>query len=193
MRVPILFSTALTLLSTFTIIAVSAVKSPAIELQDGTVYFAQPPRLVKATTTYNTIGIVGATYYFTITLPDNAGEPLQTITINQRQGVDYVNFDLKDSFALGETATSKQQRLEIKNTNIDQKAKTVTLTFDPPVSPGQTITIALKPVQNPLVEGVYLFGVTAYPRGEKAHGQFLGFGRLNFYGYDSESFFFPYP
>jgi hypothetical protein len=190
MRVAILFSTAITLLTT---ISGFASKSQAIQLQDGTVYFAQPPRLLKASTTYNTIGVVGGTYYFTISLPENAGEPLQSIRINQHEGVDYIAFNLQDSFALGVVGTNKQQRLELKNTNSDKKTKTVTLTFDPPVSPGQTITIGLRPIQNPIVEGVYLFGVTAYPRGEKAHGQFLGFGRLHFYGYDTESFRFPYP
>ncbi|HEY9294790.1 MAG TPA: DUF2808 domain-containing protein [Phormidium sp.] len=41
--------------------------------------------------------------------------------------------------------------------------------------------MALDPVRNPCFSGVYLFGVTAFPQGEKAHGQFLGFGRFHFY------------
>lgn len=32
-----------------------------------------------------------------------------------------------------------------------------------------------------MFSGVYLFGVTAFPAGEKSHGQFIGFGRLHFY------------
>ncbi len=51
--------------------------SPAIQLQDGTVYFASPPRLVGAATTYNEVYVWGATYYFTLTLPENAGMPLK--------------------------------------------------------------------------------------------------------------------
>jgi hypothetical protein len=55
------------------------------------------------------------------------------------------------------------------------------VTFDPPVPPGKIITIGLRPTRNPLYDGVYLFRVTAFPPGEKATGQFLGFGRLQFY------------
>ncbi len=49
------------------------------------------------------------------------------------------------------------------------------------MSPGTKITIGLKAQQNPQRGGVYLFGVTAFAIGEKPHGQFLGFGRLQFY------------
>lgn len=155
--------------------------SSAIQLRDGTVYFAKPPRLVGAATTYNDIYVWGATYYFTLTLPENAGEPLQKITINQREGVDYVRFNLKRSFAFEGTRSDKGQKIELKDAIAIRKTQTVTLTFEPAVSPGTTITIGLKPVQNPTVAGVYLFGVTAFPAGEKSHGQFLGFGRLHFY------------
>ena len=67
-------------------------------------------------------------------------------------------------------------------------SKTVSLIFDRGVEPGETITIALKPIRNPSVEGVYLFGVTAFPRAEEAHGQFLGYGRLHFYRNDTSLF-----
>lgn len=171
--------------------------SRAIQLQDGTVYFAQPPRLVSAVTTYNDVYVWGATYYFTVSLPDNAGEPLQKLTINQREGVDYVRFRLKDSFAFEGNRSAKGQKLGLKDATSDasrqaasrlRKTQTLSLTFDPPVSPGKTITIGLKPVQNPTVAGVYLFGVTAFPAGEKSHGQFLGFGRLQFYRHGNNFF-----
>jgi len=61
------------------------------------------------------------------------------------------------------------------------------VTFDPPVTPGKR-SIGLRPVRNLRFSGVYLFGVTAYPVGEKSHGQFLGFGRLHFYGGGSRPF-----
>jgi hypothetical protein len=156
-------------------------QSPAIQLQDGTVYFASPPRLVNVATTYNEVYVWGAIYYFTLTLPENAGEPLQRVTINQRQGVDYVHFDGKNSFAFQGTRSREGQQLGLKDINSDRKTKTTSITFDPPVPPGKTITIALQPRYNPSVAGVYLFGVTAFPVGEKSHGQFLGYGRLHFY------------
>lgn len=146
-----------------------------------TAYFTQPPRLVKASTTYNRVNELGAVYYFTINLPENAGETLQKITIQQREGVEYIRFQLDKSVAFEGTASQEGQKLELQDISSDQKTQTVTLAFNPPVSPGKNITIGLKPMQNPRSSGVYLFGVTAFPTGEKPHGQFLGFGRLHFY------------
>ncbi|MBD2357555.1 DUF2808 domain-containing protein [Tolypothrix sp. FACHB-123] len=181
MRVAVIFGIAIA-----TIVGLegyTSKSSSAIQLQDGTVYFASPPRLLGASTTFNEVYVWGATYYFTLSLPENAGEPLQKITINQREGVDYIRFNLKKSFAFEGTSSREGQKLGLKEANSDRKTQTVTLTFDPPVAPGKTITIALQPQQNPSVSGVYLFGVTAFPAGEKSHGQFLGFGRLHFYNH----------
>ncbi|TFI54232.1 DUF2808 domain-containing protein [Mastigocladus laminosus UU774] len=179
MRFPFLLGTALTL-----VIAIApgvVFKTQAVQLRDGTVYFVQPPSLEGATTTYKTTYAWGATYYFTINLPQKAGEPLQKITINQHEGVDRVRFDLEDTVVFVGTPDDKGEKLQIKDATSDRKTRTVSLTFDPPISPGKTITIALKPVQNPGVSGVYLFGVKAFPAGEKSYGQFLGYGRLQFY------------
>jgi hypothetical protein len=186
MRVGFLLSTAIA--CTAVIGGYTADLSQAVQLRDGKVYFVQPPSLGDVVTTYKDTYVWGATYYFTIGLPENAGEPLQRITINQREGVDRVRFDLKDTSAFEGTRSKKGQKLALKDAASDRKTKTISLTFDPPVSPGRTITIALKPVQNPQVAGVYLFGVTAFPPGEQAHGQFLGYGRLQFYNFGPRFF-----
>ncbi|MBW4626288.1 MAG: DUF2808 domain-containing protein [Brasilonema octagenarum HA4186-MV1] len=157
--------------------------SQAVQLRDGKVYFIQPPTLLGAVTTYKDTYVWGATYYFTIGLPENAGEPLQTITIHQREGVDRVRFDLRHTSAFEGTPSKEGPKLALKDVTRDSKTKTLSLIFDPPVPPGRTITLALKPVQNPTVAGVYLFGVTAFPPGEQPHGQFLGYGRLQFYNF----------
>ncbi|HIK04022.1 MAG TPA: DUF2808 domain-containing protein [Trichormus sp. M33_DOE_039] len=167
-------------------------QSQAVQLQDGTVYFVQPPRLVEAATTYNEVYVWGATYYFTISLPENASEPLHKITINQREGVDNIRFDLDSTIAFEGTRSRRGQRIGLKEVSSDRQTRTVSLTFEPSVSPGKTITIGLKPWQNPTSAGVYLFGVTAFPLGEKTHSQFLGFGRLHFYNHRSDHFPFPY-
>ncbi|BAT52254.1 hypothetical protein NOS3756_11870 [Nostoc sp. NIES-3756] len=164
--------------------------SQAVQLRDGTVYFVEPPRLVEAATTYNQVNIWGATYYFTVSLPEKASEPLQQITINQREGVDNIRFDLKDIVAFEGTRSRRGQPIGLKDVTQNRQTRTVSITFDPPVSPGKTVTIGLKPWQNPSISGVYLFGVTAFPPGEKTHGQFLGFGRLQFYNHNSG--FFPF-
>ncbi len=153
-----------------------------VQLRDGTVSFVQQPRLVEATTTLKDINAWGATYYFTIDLPEKAGEPLQKVTFNQHEGVDNIRFDLEDTRAFVGTRRSKGENITLGEVTRDKKTRTVTVVFDPPLAPGKTITIGLRPVQNPSTSGVYLFGVKAFPAGEKTAGQFMGYGRLQFYG-----------
>ena len=164
----------------------TAQMTQAVQLADGTVYFVQPPRLVAATTTFKEVNVWGATYYFTISLPENAGEPLQKVTITQNEGTQDIRFDLEDSRAFEGTRGNRGLRLGLGGVTRERKTKTVSVTFNPPVTPGKTVTIGLRPVYNPMFSGVYLFGVTAFPPGEKSHGQFLGFGRFNFYSSDSD-------
>ncbi|MEC4819383.1 MAG: DUF2808 domain-containing protein [Scytonema sp. PMC 1069.18] len=189
MRVPYILSTTIALGVT---LATSSINlSQAVQLRDGKVYFTQPPYLLGAKTTYNGVNMWGAKYYFTINIPENAGEPLQKITINQRDAIVHVRFDLEDSFAFEGTPSDRGQKLKIQDVTRDRETNAVSITFEPPLRPGQTVTIGLQPKQNPSVPGVYLFGVTAFPSGEQPHGQFLGYGRLQFYGGDIDSYFFP--
>jgi hypothetical protein len=171
-----------TLLGTTLALITGMGASQAIQLADGTVYFAQPPRLVEATTTFKGVNMWGATYYFTLSVPENAGEPLQRVTINQKEGGYDIRFDLEDSRSFVGTRWDKGSKLTLGEVTRNRETQTVSVTFAPPVPPGKTVTIGLRPVRNPMFSGIYLFGVTAFPVGEKSHGQFLGFGRLHFYG-----------
>lgn len=153
----------------------------AVQLANGTVYFVQPPRLLGAVTTQNATNILGATYYFTLDLPASAGEPLQRVEITQRNRSDILRFALEETEAYAKDAAGKETKLTVSATQPDLDTGTISLTFQPAVAPGQTVTLGLRPWQNPDFGGVYLFGVTAFPPGEKSHGQFLGFGRLHFY------------
>jgi hypothetical protein len=72
----------------------------AVQLRDGTVYFVQPPDLVDATTTFNSANVWGATYYFTINIPQEAGESLQRVTISQREGTDNIRYNLSDTLQI---------------------------------------------------------------------------------------------
>lgn len=173
-------ATLLTLV-TIAIGGVATQATQAVQLRDGTVYFTQPPELVTATNTLKGVNEWGATYYFTLNLPQNAGEPLQRVIINQHEGTSDIRFDLEDSRAFEGTRDRQGTRLTLGEVTRNKETKTVSLTFNPPVPPGKTITIGLGPVKNPMFSGIYLFGVTAFPQGEKSHGQFLGFGRLHFY------------
>jgi Protein of unknown function (DUF2808) len=179
MRVKTLFGT--TLFLALSIGGVATQVAQAVKLRDGTVYFVQPPSLVEVITTFKGVNVWGATYYFTINVPANAGESLQRVTITQREGVENIRYDLDDTSAFVGTGDRKRARLTLGSVTRERETRTVSVNFDPPVTPGQTITIALRPVKNPSFSGVYLLGVTVFPVGEKSHGQFLGFGRLQFY------------
>lgn len=160
----------------------------AVQLSNGTVYFNSPPRLAGAATTQNGVYAWSATYYFDLEVPENAGEPLQKVTIAQEPSGDTVRFSEKETAAFENGR--RGNRLTLGEVTSDRKTRTVTVNFNPPIQPGRKVTIALSPDRNPAYAGVYLFGVTAFPAGEKSYGQFLGFGRLHFYDSGPDGFFF---
>lgn len=159
----------------------------AVEL-NGQTYFAHPPSLDSATTTNNSVLVSNSTYYFTLTVPEDAGEPLGQVVIHQQDGdssARLVRYDTEDTRAFIGTRRDRGEAVPVQTT-FDRDTQTVTVTFEQPIEPGTVVTIGLDPDRNPRLGGVYLFGVTAYPDGESAYGQFLGYGRLQFYEHDSD-------
>lgn len=162
----------------------------AVEL-NGQTQFTRAPLLDNATTTENTTLVSSSIYYFTLTVPEDAGEPLGQIVISQKDGdtsARRIRYDTDDTRAFTGTPGDRGEALPVQTT-FDRDSQTVTVTFDQPVAPGTVVTIGLEPDRNPRLGGVYLFGVTAYPAGESVSGQFLGYGRLQFYERNSE---FPF-
>lgn len=155
----------------------------AVRLNNGQTFFDYPPRLLRATTSSVATCMSGATYYFTLSVPEHAGEPLQAVTVTQRENRDTVIFQPSESRAFAGNRSRRGPALSLASIGGSQPSNSQeeTVVFDPPVPPGSTVTIALKPKRNPDWGGVYLFGVTAYPAGENSSGQFLGYGRLTFY------------
>ncbi len=152
----------------------------AVQLADGTVTFAKPPTLIDAITTFRTVRVRFAKYYFTLLLPQTADEPLQKVQINLRQGADKIDYRLDQTIAAVGTARNRTESIAIAETQWDAETETITITLAEPVSPGTTFTIGLKPKRNPDFGGTYLFGVTAFPAGEKSQGIYLGAARLQF-------------
>jgi hypothetical protein len=148
-------------------------------------YFLHPPRLVGAETTYKRTVDPNATYYFTLEVPEDAGSALQRIMIVQRDGsssIRLIQFEPENSRAFVGTPRKREADLALGAVTFDRDQQTVAVTFDPPVPPGTTVTVGLRPERNPRLPGVYLFGVTAFPTSDTVQGQFLGYGRLTFYG-----------
>lgn len=138
--------------------------------------FINPPRLLSTSTTSNNTS-APATYYFTITLPPDAQELLQKITVKQVDGGQPIRFNLHQT----RVYAGKREQLHTmipSQTAIAQNALTITLV--PPLPPGRTFTLAVRPIRNPDAEGTYFLGVTAFPKGNNVESQFLGFGRFQF-------------
>jgi Protein of unknown function (DUF2808) len=184
MSILVLATASSFLLIEFPISLTTSPSVQAVQLRDGKTYFTHPPTLVEAETTINSSYAWGATYYFRLKLPENAGEPMQRVTIHQHEGADKIGFDLQESFVSTITSSGEKKKWDAEITASDRDSRMVTITFNPPIPPGNAIAIGLRPYNNPRYGGVYLFGVTAFPVGESSHGQFLGYGRLQFYDQD---------
>lgn len=158
----------------------TAIPSLAVRFPDGRVAFESGIALVDAHATFSGVRVRQARYYFDLELPPDIGEPLQKVVIQQRSGGDEVKFRPDKTQAYFGNHHDKQESLEV-TTTIDEATAEVTVSFNPPIPPGSAVTIGIKPKQNPDYAGVYLFGVTAFPSGEKPVGMYLGPGRLHFY------------
>ena len=153
----------------------------AIELVDGKTYFLKPPRLTSSTTSQNGTYIWGATYYFTVEIPEGAGESLQRLEIILQAGAGRPVFTSSRTEAFEGTRQRPKDKIALKDVRIDPKTQAIAVTFDPPVNPGKTVTLRIYPVRNPSTGGTYLYGVTAFPSGKRPASQFLGFGRIRIY------------
>ena len=163
-------------------IAFSSIIKPvsAVQTKDGTVAFEAGLRLVDTYATFTGIRVRQAKYYFDLELPDDIGEPLQQVTIKQRSGGDRVKLKPEKTEAYLGSHRDKEERLQAIAT-FDEATGAIAVKFESAIPPGSKVTIALKPRRNPDYAGVYLFGVTAFPRGDKSRGMYLGAGRLHFY------------
>lgn len=158
----------------------------AVQFSDGTLHFAAVPRLVKVSTTQNQARTWGGRYYITVSVPEDASEPLGKLEIRQDEGSDRLGpFEFERTLAFVEG--DRQRPVQVESVEIDRDRQTITVAFNPPVPPGQTLTLGLAPVRTPDA-GIYLWGITAFPAGEKVASQFLGYGRLHFYDDRDRSF-----
>ena len=151
------------------------------QFNNGKTFFDRSPLLLDASTTFNEVWVWAAKYYFTIFLPENAGERLKQIVFQQKTSIEMIDFYPEQTIAFIGTRDKRGEALKIQQSQWNPETNSLTVTFDPPVPPGTTITVGLKPFRNPSVSGTYLFGVTVFPEGAIATPMYLGVGRLNFY------------
>jgi hypothetical protein len=158
----------------------------AVQLRDGKTYFVQLPMLLGAETTVNRTYSRSAIYYFEIALPQNMGEPLQKLEISQTEGFESIDFISNETITYLQPTTGDRIAVPSKTEILpSQDRDKITVTFDPPIPANNQLNskliVGLRPVHNPRYDGIYLFGVTAFPQGDRPNSQFLGYGRLSFY------------
>ncbi len=143
----------------------------SVQIYDGVVFFTRPPILDQAELSSRIADVPNPNYRFKLILPENAGEGLRKVEFEQVDSAEIIRFDPRRIQATVKGGDRRQ-------VTMTQSDGIWTATFEPPIEPGKTVTIALSAKRNPGVSGTYLIGVTAFPAGEKSHGQFLGFGRF---------------
>ncbi|PSB15680.1 DUF2808 domain-containing protein [Phormidesmis priestleyi ULC007] len=150
------------------------------KLSNGQTFFSHPPRLVRVNASQKQAYAL-STYEFTLTVPADAGQPLKAVRIVQARNTETVRFDVSRSRAFAGERFASGVEIPLASVGGTQSAPgEATIVFAQPVQPGSTVTLAFE-ATNPTYGGVYEFGLTAFPDGENGIGQFLGFGRLNFY------------
>jgi hypothetical protein len=156
----------------------------AIQYRDGTVEFSAPPRLVDSYATRNLVSDGGVTYYLTIDFPAAAEEPMDRIVISLDEGRDPIFRYQLEAIQVWQTVGEEERLVSLGDLSQDRDTQALTIGFEPPLPPGGTVTLALRPVRNPRFAGVYLFGARAFPVGETVRPTFMGFARLSFYERD---------
>jgi hypothetical protein len=162
----------------------------AAQFEDGRVIFDTPPRLVDFLATRTSTTERNATYYFTLDLPEGAGESLKTLEITLFEGRDsLLNFRLEETRFFVGSRPQRGEALPLELVTYDAEQQQIVVSLAEPVAPGQRVTLAMYPVRNPRWEGVYLFDVTAIPDGAGGQRQWIGTARLHIYRPDRDPLF----
>jgi hypothetical protein len=149
----------------------------ALEL-DGQTWFRRPPWKVTFTNYYAYVGQTAATYYFTVTLPEQAGAGLGGLVIQQTRGVDR-SFQFAADRTRAFVGLPRREGAVIPvQAAFNPEQRRITVQFPQPPQPGQTITVALKPWNNPFQADTYMFAVQALPAGPNPVGASLGFATM---------------
>ncbi|MEB3172465.1 MAG: DUF2808 domain-containing protein [Cyanobacteriota bacterium] len=152
----------------------------ALELR-GKTYFSKPPWSVDLISYYTTVWETWAEYYFTVQLDPAAGAALGGLEITQTRGVDRT-FPFNVGATRAFLGRPRQQGAAVPvEASFDAASRTFSISFPEPVAPGSTVTVSLKPWNNPAMADTYMFQVTAFPSGPNPSPTPLGYGTLRIY------------
>jgi Protein of unknown function (DUF2808) len=143
----------------------------AMSLDLQTISFDHAPRLSR-------VAIVNQKAYFTVTIPENAGEGLAKLSFSDldQEGT-RLPFNLeKTEVLLG--ARSSGRTINNGDAWVDETG-VVWVSFDPILPPGTTFTVVLEMSEN-VPPGAHDYGIAAYPEAENSVPAFVGDGKLTF-------------
>jgi len=163
--------------------------APAIAVQgqtdpfpaNATFFTGTPPSLVDVDATFNGVNIPNSQYFFSVSVPSGAIESLSKVVLHQQTSPSPISFDLGQTEVFMGMPSQRGNDLSSSLFSTSGDSQTIVVQLDPPIAPGETVTIALWAEQNPQVEGVYQFRVHVFPPGPAPVGLDLGVGRLQFY------------
>lgn len=157
-------------------------QSQAVQFDDGRTMFESPPRLVSFFTYDRYTNDRDATYYVTVGVPEDAGEPLKTLQVSLREGrFTRLDYHINELEVFRGSQGDRQSPLQIEAADYEDETQRLLISLVEAVEPGQQVTFALRPVRNPSRGGVYLFDIFASPAGSDPVPQRVGIGRLNIY------------
>jgi len=162
-----------------------AVAQPQPAQSQQQTWFTNPPSSVRFTNYYWYV-MLASQYYFTVTLPANAGAGLGGMVIQQTRGTDR-NFQFFPNQTTAFVGTPRRAGKAFPVQAVfDNASRTMTVTFLEPPQPGQTITLSLVPQNNPRWADTYMFAVQALPAGPNPVAASVGYATMNIY--DTQGF-----
>ncbi len=173
------------LLSGALALSISAVSlagpASAITLADGTVYFNHVPNLTINGAYGRTVN-APAIYTFTIDLPESADVGVGRLDIDLGEFGSEYTIDAKKAYLYQVGGDghriSLQEGVSLQTRADEPRPTMISVQLAEPIQPGQSVQVQMLVYNTPRIGGTHLMGVTAYPVGNLAHGQFLGFERV---------------
>ncbi|MBC7882290.1 MAG: DUF2808 domain-containing protein [Anaerolineae bacterium] len=157
-----------------------AVPASAVTLADGTVYFNHVPDMT-INGAYGRTTNAPSVYTFTLSVPANADVGVGRVDIDLGEFGSEYTIDAKKAYVY--QVGGDGRRIALRDgaaaASTGPRPTMVSVVLAEPILPGQSAQVQLLVYNTPRIGGAHLLGVTAYPVGEIAHGQFLGFDRVH--------------
>lgn len=155
-------------------------QAAAVEIR-GSTYFVKAPFQLSLITYSSNVSQPWPEYYLTIPMPEQAGAALGALEVQQIGGADW-QFDFDASRTRAFIGKPRREGRSVPvEASFDEARRQFLIRFPQPPMPGETVTVSLRPVRNPIVADTYLYTVRAFPVGPQPVASPVGVGRVRIY------------